>query len=76
MSPAPASRFFTTSAAGEALANMEGALFKEDDLAVGSLENLLWVGGRKVVRVLTLARTVTLEALTHSLCFQRCLNSS
>ena len=44
MSSAPASRVFTTGTTGEALASMEGALFEEDDRAVGSLENLLWAG--------------------------------
>ena len=42
MSPTLASSFLTTSATGEALASMQGPLFEEDDLAVGSLENLFW----------------------------------
>ena len=44
MSPALSSRFFTTSATGEALVSMQGALLEEDDLAMGSLENLFWAG--------------------------------
>ena len=42
MSPTLASSSLTTSATGEALASMQGPLFEEDDLAVGSLENLFW----------------------------------
>ena len=44
MSPALSSRFFTTSATGEALVSMQVALLEEDDLAMGSLENLFWAG--------------------------------